>query len=165
MDSLSTARGVSEDTVAALMMPRVRFARARPEALEISSMKRVSLNDKNSYDTSMKPIIRVDNVYRTSIHLITEYKRNTKMINVDPKNAIINHYRIPSLWREYEKYDFNDPHANVTDATLQKEIPLLEAAIATRYNMEVSSVQGFLKKLATRRPPNITTAAAQHKMW
>ena len=156
--------GISEDKVASLQLQRIRFARAPPETFEISSDHRVPANAKNSFDTSLKPIIRVDNVYRTNTHGLSAFKAGTAMILVDAKHVIVNHYRIPSLWKEYGQFGFSDPAANVTDATLQKEIPMLEAAIASRFNIQASAVRGFLKNLTLLRPPDVATAAAQHKM-
>ena len=149
--------------MAALELRRFRFARARPEAFEISSDRREISNRLPEY-MQWKQIINVKNVYQTSVHFVTESKANTKNITVDPKHAKINHYRIPSNEISYDKFNFDDPGAKLTDAALLKEIPLLEAAIATRFKIQASAVQSFLKNLAFRRPPNVTMAAAQHKM-
>ena len=156
---MSVLEGISEDKVASLQVPSVRFARARPETLEISSDHRVP-----GIDGPPKQIINVDKVYRTSIHSLTSFKDGSETVKVDPKHAVIYHYRIPGRSVAYEQFDFNDPQANTTDDTLQKDMPALEAAIATRFNMQVSSVKGFLKKLAQRYPPDADTAAATHNV-
>ena len=85
-------------------------------------------------------------------------------MKVDPKLASIHHYRIPGRYLDYEPLDFNDPVANMTDETLQKNMPLLEAAIAKRPKMQASAVKGFLKNLAQRQPPDTGSAAAAHKI-
>eukprot|EP00435_Cladocopium_sp_Y103_P006745 s1526_g2.t1 len=151
-------QGVLEDKVASLQIPRVRFARARPGFFEISSDHRVSAIDFEW----PKLVIKVDNVYRTSLHMLKEFKAGTAEIKVDPKLAILQHYRLPGLEAAYESFDFNDPLANVTDETLLKDTPLLEAALAKRFKL--TDVKKFLTKLAQRRPPDSDEAAANHQM-
>ncbi|CAL1148206.1 unnamed protein product [Cladocopium goreaui] len=53
----------------------------------------------------------------------------------------------------------------MTDETLQKNMPLLEAAIAKRPKMQTSAVKGFLKNLAQRQPPDTGSAAKPKEMW
>ena len=153
--------GVSEDKVASLELARVRFARARPETYEISSDHRVP-----SLDERPKQVINVENVYRTSIHWLTCSKNGTDMIHVDSKLAIINHYRIPEQMRtgDYYHFNFQDPYATMKDEGLSKEMPLLETALAKRFNIQTADVKDFLKNLAQRHPP-ATDIAAAHHLW
>eukprot|EP00435_Cladocopium_sp_Y103_P039709 s1870_g10.t1 len=161
-DHILKEQGVSEDKVASLELARVRFARARPETFEISSDHRVPTLDERP-----KQVINVDNVYRTSIHWLTCSKNGTEMIHVDSKLAMINHYRIPeAMWTvDYEHFNFQDPYATMADEGLRKEMPLLETALAKRFNIQTSDVKDFLKNLARRHPPATNVAAAHHNMW
>ena len=157
--------GILEDNVASLEIKRVRFARARPDSFEISSDHRLP-----TFDRAPKQIVHVDNVYRTSFHWLTEFKAGTAMIKVDPELAVIHHYRAATGYSfktnvDYDQYNFSDLNANMKDEGLKKEVPLLEAAIAKRFKIQVADVKVFLKNLAFRRPPDGITAAAQHKIW
>lgn len=69
-------------------------------------------------------------------------------MKVDPKLASIHQYRIPGRYLDYEHLDFNDPVANMTDETLQKNMPLLEAAIAKRPKMQTSAVKSYIAVLS-----------------
>lgn len=158
-DHILKEQGVSEDKVASLELARVRFARARPETFEISSDHRVP-----SFDERPKQVINVENVYRTSIHWLTCSKNGTEMIHVDSKLAIINHYRMPeAMWKvDYEHFNFQDRYATMKDEGLSKETPLLETALAKRFNIQTADVKDFLKNLAQRHPPAADIAAAHH---
>eukprot|EP00435_Cladocopium_sp_Y103_P060983 s1362_g22.t1 len=149
-DHILKEQGVLEDKVASLQVNRVRFARAHPETFEISSDHRVP-----TLDPWRKTIINVDNVYRTWAHWAMQSKPGTAKIEVDPKLAIIHHYRWPweNFHVELAKYDFLDAAANVTDTTLITDMPLLQTALAKRFNISTENVQSFLTELAQRRPP------------
>eukprot|EP00435_Cladocopium_sp_Y103_P043515 s3226_g12.t1 len=158
-DHILREQGVSEDKVASLELRRVRFARARPDFFEISSDHREPTIGF-AWSTWPKQILYVENVYRTSIHKLKQFKAGTATIRVDTKLAVVQHYRLPHKWANYENSDFNDPEANMTDDTLVKDIPMLKAAIAKRFNLPTENVQSFLTKLAQRRPPE-TEGVAQ----
>eukprot|EP00435_Cladocopium_sp_Y103_P057025 s1486_g19.t1 len=158
-DHILKKQGVLEDEVASLQVGSVRFARARPETTEISS------NHREPNTGFPKQIVNVENVYRTSIHWLTQYKNGTGMIKVDPKFAVIHHYRIPGRIMDYDNYeanDFRDPGANTIDETLTKETSMLEAALAKRFDIPMSDIKSFLMKLSQRRPPEQLNAAASH---
>eukprot|EP00435_Cladocopium_sp_Y103_P028851 s3994_g7.t1 len=154
-DDILKEQGVLEDKVASLELSRIRFARARPESLEISSDQR-----EPACDPWPKQVIMVDKVYESNPHWLTNFKAGTETIKVDRKFAVLQHYRIPSRTVTYDKFDFNDPTASVKDEILHPDLSLLEEAVSKRFN--VTDVKSFLTKLAQRRPANADDIAAAH---
>ena len=130
---------------------RIRFARSRPDHLELESVFRVpSTRDREKFP---KHVIRVDLVYRLAIHTITIFEEGTGNVEVEPKIAIIHHYRIPDVLRvDYGDYDFVDKNATVRDDVLLADVPALQIAIQKRFGLKTPmDVKPFLSELAQRR--------------
>ena len=130
---------------------RIRFARSRPDQLELESMFRVpSICDREQFP---KQIIRVDNAYRLAIHHVTICAKGTGNVEVEPKIAIIHHYRIPDVLKvDYSDFDFVDKNATVRDDVLVADVPAVQSAIQKRFGLKTpNDVKPFLSKLAQRR--------------
>ena len=130
---------------------RIRFARSRPDQLELQSVFRVpSICDREQFP---KQIIRVDNAYRLAIHSVTIFAEGTGNVEVEPKIAIIHHHRIPDgLKVDYSDFDFVDKNATVRDDVLVADLPALQTAIQKRFGLKTpNDVKPFLGGLAKRR--------------
>lgn len=144
--------------VRSLRLQRIRFARSRPEQLEIASVWR---EPKVPPRAPVKHVINVDLVHRVSPHGLVIYEEGSEMIDVKPEVAVIHHYRMPwGLKVEYKDFDFIDDDANVTDDSLLPDMPWLMQAIQKRFGLpKREDVTDFLQKLTRKRPPAKDTVA------
>ena len=149
-DELLLRQGNSSEKVHSLGVHKIRFARSRPDQLELESVFReTSIHNR---ERGPKQIIRVDLAYRLAIHAVTIWEEATQNLKVDPKMILIHHYRIPDVLRvDYWDFDFVDKDATVRDDVLLADVPALQIAIQTRFGLETPKhVKLFLRELAHR---------------
>ena len=149
---LQVSSDLPRSKVRSLRFSRVRFGRAQSEQLEISSMHR---EERPPRGFAVKHVVNVELVSRLSIHGVVTYDEGTDMVDPDPANALIHHYRLPyDLKVEYEKYDFSDPEANMTDLSLAPDLLPLTEAIQRRFRLSTPEEVGpFLEKLIHKPLP------------
>eukprot|EP00438_Fugacium_kawagutii_P013953 Skav203419 [mRNA] locus=scaffold1743:347998:348900:- [translate_table: standard] len=146
-------QGVSHsdaEMVAAIFLHRVRFAIARRDEIEISSVLR-----ENAFNSPPKHVVRVKNAFRTSIHEPSDRIPGTRFVRAKPEHSFIQHYRIPKdEIIELDDYDFgHDDKAHVTDRRLVPEVPPLTAAIQQRFKLRtLEDVHEFLQQLSQKYP-------------
>ena len=133
-DEVVKLEGVQPEQVASLSIPRMRFARPRPKALEISSV----LREPEMTRKHPQQVVLVENVYRTSVHNLTHFRNGTSIIEVNPDYAVIHHCRIPEeeIKVNYADYDFYDVKANIIDHSLQQDVLFLTEAIRRRFQIQ-----------------------------
>ena len=147
---------VTSDTprskVRSLKFARVRFGRAEPNQLEISSVYR---EERPPTNRSVKHVVNVDLVSRLSIHGLVVYDEGTTVVYAHPANAVIHHYRLPYEMKvKYEDYDFSDPETKATDLSLLPDMSPLTEAIQRRFRLRSPEEVGpFLEKLIHKPLP------------
>eukprot|EP00438_Fugacium_kawagutii_P019344 Skav204101 [mRNA] locus=scaffold1472:121695:123185:+ [translate_table: standard] len=136
------------DDVHSLTFKRIRFAKAKTNQLDISSAHYERPGGFRDWKNP-KQFIHVDSVYRVSTHLSEVFAGDRAAVQVDPKIAVIHHYRHP-----YAGDADDDKDANETDESLLGDVARLTEAIRQRFRLKDSQDVGtFLERLAEARVP------------
>ena len=136
-------------------MKRLRFARSPPNELDIASTWREAKpSDVIGFGALPKIIVNVDLALQLSIHHVEVFKGNVASLAMEPREAVIHHYRTPFredvIYNKDENASTKDNLTTVQDTALQGEVALVLDAIQKRFH--VNDVSEFLTELASRHP-------------
>ena len=161
-DHIISRNGYKMDQVNSIFFDRIRFARAPPDRLEISSKWReqtVQTKLHKNLPGYFKYVANVNVTFELSIHRVGEALDQTIPLHLWNQVGLLNHYRVDKGTKvNYEEAWFlNDTKANQEDVQLLEDVPLIEQRLKDRFGQDPKDL---LKKLQARKPPTTEVAAS-----
>ena len=162
-EHILTRNGYQMEEVNSIYFDRIRFARAPPDRLEISSPwreKYVQMKLHNGHLPGYsKYVANVNLTFELSIHRAGEAAGKTIPLHLWNEAGRLNHYRVDKSKKvNYKEVWFlKDEKANHRDTQLLADVPLIEKRLQERFGQDPKEL---LKMLQARRPPSTEVAAS-----